>query len=80
VRCEGISDEEIDRILHALNAEGFALPHSAHVSDFLPSEYPTPSGWDEVRRAEGIAALRAADDRAWQANRDALRRALGDEG
>lgn len=71
-----VPDEEADRILGALNAEGFGLPYSARVADFLPSEYPTPSGWGEARRVEGIAALRAADARAWQENRDALRRAL----
>ncbi len=73
-----MTDEEIDAVLQALNAEGFALPYSARSSDFLPSEYPTPSGWSEERRAQGIAALRAADDQAWRQNRDALRRALAE--
>ncbi len=72
----GPSDDEIDAILRALNAEGFTLPYSARSSDYLPSEYPEPSGWDPERRAEGLAALRAADAHAHQQNRDALRRAL----
>lgn len=73
-----MTDEEIDGLLQALSAEGFALPYATRVADFLPSEYPAPSGWDEAQRAEGRAALRAADDHAWQQNRDALRRALGE--
>ncbi len=72
----GPSDSEIDAILQALNAEGFSRPYSARSSDYLPSEYPEPSGWGKERRAEAIAALRAADDQAHQQNREALRRAL----
>jgi hypothetical protein len=73
-----VTDEEVDRILEALGEEGFTLPYAARSSDYLPSEYPTPSGWSAEARAAGIAALRVADDEAWRQNRDALRRAMGD--
>lgn len=67
------ADVDLDAILHALNAEGFSLPYMARSRDYLPED---TTGWDAARRAEAIAALRAADDEAWRQNRDALRRAL----
>ncbi len=67
-----MTDEQIDRILDALRSEGFALPYAARARDYLPS------GADETQVAEGHEALRAASDRARQANRDALRRAIAE--
>lgn len=70
-----MTDEEVDKLLQALNEEGFALPYSARSSDYL-SDPNSSSAQDPERRAREIAALRAADEQAWQQNRDALRRSL----
>lgn len=65
-----LTDAELDSLLLALSSEGFSLPFAARSEDYL-----SPASIGEEHRAQ-IAALRAADDEAWDRNRVALRTAL----
>lgn len=64
-----LDDEAIDRALHTWNQEG-DVAYSARVGDYL---HP---GMSSSRRDEAMAQLGAADEEAWQRNRDLMRRAI----